>query len=130
MSFTQRDLLVAFVAACLGYLIGRSRSANVPRTGPGPATIAPRLPAVAADWNEPGNWSVQILDAGNRKINVIRSIRLMTRCGLKESKDLAESAPPVTVLQGVSEAMAKRAVAELEEAGAKVAMGQRRGGAV
>ena len=129
MSFTQRDILVALVAAFLGYLIGLSRSAATrPHPGPGSANMAPRT-ATAADWNEPGSWFVQIIDAGDRKINVIRVIRLLTGLGLKESKDLAEAIPPVTVLQGISEATAKRAVAELEAAGAKVGLGQRRGGA-
>ena len=126
MSFTQRDLVVALVAALLGYLIGRSRGANVPQTGPQPAKSAPPIPA---GWNEPGDSTVQIIEVGHKKINVIKEVRSMTGLGLKEAKDLTEAAMPVTVLEGISEATAKRAVAELENAGALASMAQRRGGA-
>ena len=128
VSFTQRELIIALAGALLGYLIGRYGAAAKPHPGPGLVDLQQRVVA-AAGWNEPGNWSVQLLETGQRKINVIKSIRDMTRLGLKEAKDLSEAHMPVTILEDISEETAKRAVAEFESSGATARMVQKRGGA-
>ena len=56
-------------------------------------------------------------DIGPKKINVIKAIRGITPLGLKEAKELVESAPAV-VLEEVSKDMAEDGKTKLEEAGA------------
>jgi large subunit ribosomal protein L7/L12 len=56
---------------------------------------------------------------GDNKVNVIKAIRTITGLGLKEAKDLVESAPAL-VKEGVSKADADSIKKQLEEAGATV----------
>ena len=62
-----------------------------------------------------------LTDVGANKIAVIKAVRELTSLGLKEAKDLVESAP-APVKQGVSKEEAQAAVAKLQEAGAKAEM--------
>ena len=57
--------------------------------------------------------------AGEKKIQVIKEVRSLTSLGLKEAKDLVDSAPKA-VLEKVSKEDAEKAKAQLEEAGATV----------
>ena len=57
--------------------------------------------------------------AGQQKINVIKAVRGITDLGLKEAKELVDSAPKA-VKEGVPEAEANEIKAQLEEAGAEV----------
>jgi ribosomal protein L7/L12 len=57
--------------------------------------------------------------AGDKKIQVIKEVRGLTNLGLKEAKELVESAPK-EVLEGVSKDQADEAKEKLEEAGATV----------
>nr|NDG61379.1 50S ribosomal protein L7/L12 [Betaproteobacteria bacterium] len=62
----------------------------------------------------------QILDAiGEKKVEVIKVVRAATGLGLKEAKDLVDSAPK-PVKEGVSKADAEALKKQLEDAGAKV----------
>ena len=63
--------------------------------------------------------TVVLEDAGDKKIQVIKEVRTLTNLGLKEAKDLVESAPK-PVLEKVNKEMAEKAKAALEGAGAKV----------
>jgi large subunit ribosomal protein L7/L12 len=74
--------------------------------------------APAAD-EEQTEFTVVIKDAGANKINVIKAVREVTTLGLKEAKDLVESAP-VNVKEGIAKAEAEGVVAKLKEAGATV----------
>lgn len=58
-------------------------------------------------------------DAGANKVNAIKAVRAITGLGLKEAKDLVESAPAV-VKEAVSKEDAAKFKKELEDAGAKV----------
>ena len=58
---------------------------------------------------------------GDKKIAVIKEVRAITSLGLKEAKDLVDSAPKA-VLEGVTKEAAEKAVAQLEEAGARVTL--------
>jgi large subunit ribosomal protein L7/L12 len=58
-------------------------------------------------------------DAGDKKINVIKVVREVTSLGLKEAKDLVESAP-AKVKEGISKQEAEEIKKKFEEAGAKV----------
>jgi len=75
--------------------------------------------AAAAVEEEKTEFSVVIKEAGANKINVIKAVREVTTLGLKEAKDLVESAP-VTVKEGIAKAEAEAVKAKLTEAGATV----------
>ena len=75
--------------------------------------------AEAAVVEEQTEFDVILKDAGAKKINVIKVVRALTSLGLKEAKDLVESAP-APVLQAVSKQAAADAKAQLEAEGAGV----------
>jgi large subunit ribosomal protein L7/L12 len=75
--------------------------------------------AVEEEVEEQTEFNVVLSDVGAKKINVIKVVRQLTNLGLKEAKDLVESAP-AAVLEGVGKEVAEDAKAKLEEAGAKV----------
>jgi large subunit ribosomal protein L7/L12 len=64
-------------------------------------------------------FDVVLAGAGDKKIQVIKAVRAITGLGLKEAKELVESAPKA-VKEGVSKEDAEKLKAELEEAGASV----------
>jgi large subunit ribosomal protein L7/L12 len=82
-----------------------------------PAAVA-GAPAEAAE-EEKTEFTVHLKDIGGNKINVIKAVREVTTLGLKEAKDLVESAP-TNVKEGVSKADAEEAQKKLQEAGATV----------
>jgi large subunit ribosomal protein L7/L12 len=73
----------------------------------------------AAVEEEKTEFNVILKEAGANKINVIKAVREVTTLGLKEAKDLVESAP-VTVKEGIAKADAEAVKAKLTEAGATV----------
>ena len=78
--------------------------------------------AAAAAEEEKDEFDVIIEDAGAKKIGVIKAVReLVSSLGLKEAKELVESAP-TAVLEGANKEDAEAAKAKLEEAGAKVTL--------
>lgn len=68
---------------------------------------------------EKTDFNVMLNAAGDKKIQVIKVVRKLTSLGLKEAKDLVESAP-VAVLENASKDDAAAAKTELEEVGAQV----------
>jgi len=68
---------------------------------------------------EKTEFNVVLKDAGANKINVIKAVREVTTLGLKEAKDLVESAP-VNVKEGIAKAEAEAVKTKLAEAGATV----------
>ncbi len=81
------------------------------------AMAAPAGGAAVEVEEEKTEFDVILKDFGANKISVIRAVRELTSLGLKESKDLVESAPKA-VNEGVSKDEANAAKAKLEEAGA------------
>ncbi|HNB28565.1 MAG TPA: 50S ribosomal protein L7/L12 [Alphaproteobacteria bacterium] len=75
--------------------------------------------AAAAPVEEKTEFTVVLVDGGDKKINVIKEVRAITSLGLKEAKDLVEGAPK-PVKEGVSKQEAADIKKKLEEAGAKV----------
>ena len=75
--------------------------------------------AAAAPAEVKDEFSVVLMAAGDKKINVIKAVREITGLGLKEAKDLVEGAPK-SVKDGVSKADAEKLKAKLEAEGAKV----------
>lgn len=87
-----------------------------------PAMIVAAGPvAGAAAEEEKTSFDVEITATGDNKINVIKAVRALTALGLKEAKDLVDSAPGV-VKQGVDKATAETMKKQLEEAGATVVL--------
>ncbi len=80
------------------------------------AMPAAGAPAAAAEQTE---FDVELVAAGDKKIQVIKVVRELTGLGLKEAKDLVDGAPKV-VKAGVSKADADTMKAKLEAEGAKV----------
>jgi large subunit ribosomal protein L7/L12 len=64
-------------------------------------------------------FNVILAATGDKKVEVIKAVRALTSLGLKEAKDLVESAP-ATVKEGVNKEEAEKMKKELEAAGAKV----------
>ena len=64
-------------------------------------------------------FNVVLTAAGQQKINVIKAVRAITDLGLKEAKELVDSAPK-PIKEGVSESEANEIKSQLEEAGAEV----------
>ncbi len=75
--------------------------------------------AAAAPVEEKTEFTVVLKAAGEKKVEVIKAVRAITGLGLKEAKDLVESAP-ATVKDAVSKADADKFKKELEAAGAAV----------
>ena len=75
--------------------------------------------AAAEAVEEKTEFDVILADAGANKINVIKEVRAITGLGLKEAKDLVESAPKA-VKEAVSKGEAEDLKKKLEDAGAKV----------
>jgi large subunit ribosomal protein L7/L12 len=94
-------------------------SAAVPMMA-GPA-VAGAPGAAAAEEEAPTEFNVVILNAGEKRINVIKVVReLVSTLGLKEAKALVEAAPDAVVEENVPIERAKDMKARLEEAGATV----------
>jgi len=72
----------------------------------------------AAAAEEKTEFNVMLLEAGANKVSVIKAVREITGLGLKEAKDMVDSAPKA-VKEGVSKADADAALKKLVEAGAK-----------
>jgi large subunit ribosomal protein L7/L12 len=75
-------------------------------------------PAAAAV-EEKTEFTVQLMEAGAQKVQVIKAVREITGLGLKEAKDLVDGAPK-PVKEGMNKADADAAKKKLEDAGAKV----------
>jgi len=86
---------------------------------PMPAAGAAAGGGAAEAAEEQTEFDVLLEDAGEKKINVIKVVREVTSLGLKEAKDLVESAP-AKVKEGVSKDEAEEVKKKFEEAGAKV----------
>jgi large subunit ribosomal protein L7/L12 len=76
-------------------------------------------PADAAPEEEKDEFDVVLVEAGGQKIAVIKEVRALTSLGLKEAKDLVESAPKA-ILEKANKDDAEKAKAALEGAGATV----------
>ncbi|HRQ65784.1 MAG TPA: 50S ribosomal protein L7/L12 [Xanthomonadaceae bacterium] len=85
-----------------------------------PMAVAAAAPAAAGPAaEEQTEFNVILASAGANKVNAIKAVRAITGLGLKEAKDLVESAP-AAVKEGVSKDDAAKFKKELEDAGATV----------
>ena len=90
-------------------------AAAMPMAAAGPAAGG----AAAEAAEEKTEFDVVLENAGEKKINVIKVVREVTSLGLKEAKDLVESAP-AKVKEGITKQEAEEIKAKLESAGATV----------
>jgi large subunit ribosomal protein L7/L12 len=88
-------------------------------TAAAPVAVAAAPAAGAAAVAEKTEFDVILKSVGQAKINVIKTVRSITDLGLKEAKELVDSAPKA-VKEGISESEANDIKAQLEEAGAEV----------
>ena len=94
---------------------------GVQAAAPMPAMAMPGAPAAAAEAQkeEKTEFDVVLKEIGSNKIQVIKVVRAITGLGLKEAKELVESAPKV-VKEGVSKEESETIKKQLEEVGAAV----------
>jgi len=114
----QLDQLTLLEAAELVKMLeeswGVSAAASVAVAGVAGAAVEAEEEA-----EEQTEFDVVLADIGAKKINVIKAVRAVTSLGLREAKDLVESAP-APVVQGVAKDVAEEAKAQLEAEGATV----------
>lgn len=96
------------VTAAAPVAMAAAPAAGAPADGAGAAPAAEE---------EKSEYNVVLKDAGANKINVIKAVREVTTLGLKEAKDLVESAP-TNVKEGIAKADAEETLKKLQEAGA------------
>jgi len=83
------------------------------------AVAAPAAGAAVVEVEEQTEFTVILTEAGATKINVIKAVREITGLGLKEAKDLVDTAPKA-VKENISKEDAATVAAKLKEAGATV----------
>jgi len=88
-------------------------------TAAAPVAYAPAAAGAGPAAAEKTEFKVMLTSAGDKKIQVIKVVRELTNLGLKEAKDLVESAP-AAIIESAAKADAEAAKAKLEEVGAKV----------
>ncbi|MCK4337432.1 MAG: 50S ribosomal protein L7/L12, partial [Candidatus Aminicenantes bacterium] len=94
---------------------GVSAAAAVPMTVPGAGAPGTE----AAEEEEKTEFNVVLKEIGDKKINVIKTVREVTSLGLKEAKDLVDNAPK-EIKEGISKDEAEEIKAKFEEVGAIV----------
>jgi len=98
-------------------------SAMEEKFGVSAAPVAPAPVAAVADAGdavaEKDEFNVMLTSFGEKKVAVIKAVRSITGLGLKEAKDMVESAP-VAIKEGASKTESEDIQKQLEEAGASV----------
>ena len=113
---TELSSLTIMEAADLAKLL--EEKWGVSAAAPVAMAAAAAAPAAAAA-EEQDEFTVMLLSAGEKKIQVIKEVRAITGLGLKEAKDLVEGAPKA-IKEGVSKDEAKKIKEQVEAAGGQV----------
>jgi large subunit ribosomal protein L7/L12 len=113
---TLTVLQVAELVKVLEDKWGVSAAAAAPVMMAAPGAAAGGAAAVVEEKTE---FAVHLMNAGDKKINVIKVVREVTSLGLKEAKDLVDGAPKV-VKEGISKDEAAAIKKKFEEVGAQV----------
>jgi large subunit ribosomal protein L7/L12 len=111
ISVLELSQLVKALETELGVSAAAAMPMGMPMMGGGGGAAAPA--------EEKTDFTVVLTDIGGNKINVIKAVREVTSLGLKEAKDLVESAPK-PIKEGVTKDEAATIKKKFEEAGAKV----------
>jgi large subunit ribosomal protein L7/L12 len=112
ISVLELSQLVKALEEELGVTAAAAMPMAMPMMGGAAAGAAPAV-------EEQTEFTVTLTEIGSNKINVIKAVREVTSLGLKEAKDLVESAPK-PIKEGVSKDEAAAVKKKFEEAGAKV----------
>ena len=120
MSLTNEQIIEAIASKSVTEIV-ELITAMEEKFGVSAAAAVAAAPAggAAAAAEEKSEFDVVLAEAGANKVAVIKAVRGATGLGLKEAKDLVESAPAV-LKEGIAKAEAEALKKELEEAGAKV----------
>ena len=118
MSLTNEQIIEAIASKSVTEIV-ELIAAMEEKFGVSAAAVAAAPAAGAAAVEEKTEFDVVLAEAGANKVAVIKAVRGATGLGLKEAKDLVESAPAV-LKEGIAKAEAEALKKELEEAGAKV----------
>ena len=120
MSLTNEQIIEAIASKSVTEIV-ELIAAMEEKFGVSAAAAVAAAPAAggAAAAEEKTEFDVILAAAGANKVAVIKAVRGATGLGLKEAKDLVESAP-ANLKEGISKAEAEALKKELEEAGAKV----------
>ena len=120
MSLTNEQIIEAIASKSVTEIV-ELITAMEEKFGVSAAAAVAAAPAggAAAAAEEKTEFHVVLAEAGANKVAVIKAVRGATGLGLKEAKDLVESAPAV-LKEGIAKAEAEALKKELEEAGAKV----------
>ena len=113
---------LADVVKALEEEFGVSAAAQVAVAAAPAAGAAPAEGGAAAASDDQDSFAVSLKDIGPNKINVIKAVREVTALGLREAKELVESAP-TAIKEGVAKDEADDIKSKLEEAGAVVELG-------
>ena len=113
---------LAEVVKALEEDFGVSAAAPVAVAAAPAAGAAPAEGGAAAASDDQDSFAVSLKDIGPNKINVIKAVREVTALGLREAKELVESAP-TAIKEGVAKDEADDIKSKLEEAGAVVELG-------
>ena len=123
MSLSNEQIIEAIASKSLMEIMDLVKAMEekfgVSAAAPVAVAAAPAGGGAAAAAEEQTEFNVVLASVGANKVNVIKAVRGITSLGLKEAKDLVESAP-TTVKEGVSKEEADKMKKDLEEAGASV----------
>ena len=119
MSLTNEQIIEAIASKSVSEIVELITAMEEKFGVSAAAAVAAAPAAGAAAAEEKTEFDVVLANAGANKVAVIKAVRGATGLGLKEAKDLVESAP-ANLKEGISKAEAEALKKELEEAGAKV----------
>ena len=119
MSLTNEQIIEAIASKSVSEIVELIAAMEEKFGVSAAAAVAAAPAAGAAAAEEKTEFDVVLTNAGANKVAVIKAVRGATGLGLKEAKDLVESAP-ANLKEGISKEEAEALKKELEEAGAKV----------
>ena len=94
---------------------------DVTAAAPAAVAVAAAPAAEAEEAEEKTEFEVVLESAGDKKIAVVKAVKALTGLGLKEAKDMVDSAPS-TIFENAKKEDAEKAKAEIEEAGGSVTL--------
>ena len=119
MSLTNEQIIEAIASKSVSEIVELIAAMEEKFGVSAAAAVAAAPAAGAAAAEEKTEFDVVLANAGANKVAVIKAVRGATGLGLKEAKDLVESAP-ANLKEGISKAESEALKKELEEAGAQV----------
>ena len=119
MSLTNEQIIEAIASKSVSEIVELITAMEEKFGVSAAAAVAAAPAAGAAAAEEKTEFDVVLANAGANKVAVIKAVRGATGLGVKEAKDLVESAP-ANLKEGISKAEAEALKKELEEAGAQV----------